>query len=145
MEAKLNISDYVIAVLLVVTISISIKLYKRINKINGFSNNINLFLKKLGYYSGQLSSNINFLNKHSLNVPELLSLKSDFDVLLNHGDKLASRLDKLIEDAICIEEKLKESILRQKHIYPSSENLSREVPERYKTNVSLLSALRGVK
>lgn len=153
----MNLFDAAITLLLVFAIFVTIKLYRRINKVQSLSENVSIFLKKFGYHTQQIANQVLSLERTSNEcvssdkLPQMLSLRDDFDILLEHAEKLASRLDRIIDDAIIIEEKLKKSVYEKNHNmnkfnssfgdFKNDESLH----EKYRSNVSLLSALKGVR
>ncbi|MHA1558744.1 MAG: hypothetical protein ACTSXG_02925 [Alphaproteobacteria bacterium] len=65
-------------------------------------------------------------------IPQALSLKDDFEILLEHSNKIAKRLDKIIEKAQLVETNLHKAIQKYTlHVPPNTQFPTPEKEEYY--------------
>ncbi len=106
--------DLLIISLLIMAIIFCIKLNKRLKTMREMGEDLSPFMKNLSLYLQNISSSIDKLKtvadisekglNHSL--PAAKALKDDFDILLEHADKIAARLDDVIEKARAMDHQL---------------------------------------
>ena len=110
--------DVLIAVLLVMAIVFCLRLNGRLKSMRQMGAELTPFMKNMSGYLGQISQSIDKLKQvadlgnQGLNehIPVAINLKDDFDLLLEHSDKMARRLDEVIEKAREMEQRLQQTV-----------------------------------
>jgi hypothetical protein len=110
--------DIILVALLVVGILFCYQLNSRLKNIRHMGEELSPFMKNVSGYIGHISGAIDKLkgltdsNAQSLQekIPEVLNLKDDFDILLEYGERMANRLDEIIEKARSVDTRLKETL-----------------------------------
>jgi hypothetical protein len=110
--------DGLMLILLFMAILFCWRLNKRLQGMRQMGAQMAPFMKNFSGYVSQISQNINTL-KHAAeisqkdlgeSIPKALALKDDFDILLEHSEKIAARLDQIIEKAQLIEKNLEQTV-----------------------------------
>ncbi|MES2608248.1 MAG: DUF6468 domain-containing protein [Pseudomonadota bacterium] len=110
--------DVMMVGLLIAAIIFCWRLNGRLKTMRQMGAELSPFIKNMTNYLGQISQSIDKLkqvadlgnqglNKH---IPVAISLKDDFDILLEYSDKMARRLDEVIEKAREIDQRLQQTI-----------------------------------
>lgn len=89
--------------------------WKTSQSMQSVKNEIKPVTRQLGSYLNTISQHLNHFkevtesNKKTLNdqLPQAKALKDDFEVLLDHGGRLAERLDTLLEQAYAVEKEIR--------------------------------------
>ncbi|MDP4725472.1 MAG: hypothetical protein NWS47_04205 [Alphaproteobacteria bacterium] len=110
--------DLLLAGLLVAAIVFCWRLNGRLKTMRQMGAELSPFMKNMTSYLGQISQSIDKLKQvadlgnQGLNehIPVAISLKDDFDILLEYSDKMARRLDEVIEKAREIDQRLQKTI-----------------------------------
>jgi hypothetical protein len=110
--------DVLMAGLLVAAIIFCWRLNGRLKTMRQMGAELSPFMKNMTNYLGQISQSIDKLKQvadlgnQGLNehIPVAISLKDDFDILLEYSDKMARRLDEVIEKAREIDQQLQKTM-----------------------------------
>lgn len=106
--------DVSITLFLLVSIFLCTRLTLRLRNMKKISSEISPFIKRFAEYVNKTEKSVDHFKKATeegskiLNekIPQALSLKSDFEVLLEHCEKIADRLDKIIKNVEVVESNL---------------------------------------
>jgi hypothetical protein len=123
--------DIIMVGLLVAAIIFCWRLNGRLKTMRQMGAELSPFMKNMTNYLSQISQSIDKLKQvadlgnHGLNehIPVAISLKDDFDILLEYSDKMARRLDEVIEKAREVDQRLQQTI----HIAESARANDRRV------------------
>ncbi|MES2252318.1 MAG: hypothetical protein V4482_01365 [Pseudomonadota bacterium] len=110
--------DVIMVGLLLAAIVFCLKLSGRLKTMRDLGAELSPFMKNMSGYLGQISNSIDTLKKvadlgnQGLNehIPVAINLKEDFDLLLEHSDKMAKRLDEIIEKAREMDQRLQQTV-----------------------------------
>jgi len=110
--------DIIMIGLLLAAILFGLKLSGRLKTMRDLGAELSPFMKNMSGYLGQISNSIDALKKvadlgnQGLNehIPVAINLKEDFDLLLEHSDKMAKRLDEIIEKAREMDQRLQQTV-----------------------------------
>ena len=110
--------DVVMIGLLVAAIIFCWRLNARLKTMRQMGVELSPFMKNMANYLGQISQSIDKLKQvadlgnQGLNehIPVAISLKDDFDILLEYSEKMARRLDEVIEKAREIDQRLQQTM-----------------------------------
>lgn len=94
------------------------RLNKRLMGMKQMGAQLTPFVRNFSSYLTQISQSIDKLKETadvghkglSEQIPQAMSLKDDFDILLEHSDKIAKRLDQIIEKAQQTEKLLQQAV-----------------------------------
>lgn len=94
------------------------RLNKRLMGMKQMGAQLTPFIRNFSSYLTQISQSIDKLKETadvghkslSEQIPQAMSLKDDFDILLEHSDKIAKRLDQVIEKAQQTEKLLQQAV-----------------------------------
>ncbi len=94
------------------------------------------FIRSFSSYLTQISQNIDKLKETtetgrkelSEQIPQAMSLKDDFDILLEHSDKIARRLDQIIEKAQQVEKHLQQTVQMANRGNPNTFRSDKKAP-----------------
>lgn len=112
------IFDLFLVSLLFIAIVFCFKLNARLKSMRQMGEELSPFMKNVAGYIGQISQTIDRLkaisdtSNQGLNdqIPLAVNLKDDLDILLEYSDKMAKRLDEVIDKARSIDVKLQETL-----------------------------------
>lgn len=122
------LTDGLIVSLLIMAILFCWRLNRRLQHMREMSEDLSPFMKNLAIYVTNISTSIDKLKQVaqigeqslSTHIPKATLLKDDFDILLEHSEKIANRLDEVIEKARQMDHQLHHTlqiaIARQKTI-----------------------------
>ena len=110
--------DGFMLVLLFMAIVFCWRLNKRLQNMRQMGAQMAPFMKSFSGYVNQISQDIETLRQTAEvshkdlgeKIPQALSLKDDFDILLEHSEKIAARLDQIIEKAQLTEQHLQQTV-----------------------------------
>lgn len=110
--------DVFLAALLVAAIVFCWRLNGRIKSMRQMGAELSPFMKNMTSYLNQISQSIDKLKQvadlgnQGLNehIPVAINLKDDFDILLEYSDKMARRLDEVIEKAREMDQQLQKTM-----------------------------------
>jgi hypothetical protein len=110
--------DILMIGLLVVAIIFCYRLNVRLNTMKEMGTELSPFMKYMSDYLGQISQSIDKLkqvadvSKQGLNenIPLAINLKDDFDLLLEHSEKMLKRLDEVIDKARAVDQRLQQTM-----------------------------------
>ncbi|MCX7338817.1 MAG: hypothetical protein NTX76_06035 [Alphaproteobacteria bacterium] len=110
--------DGFMIVLLLMAIVFCWRLNKRLQGMKQIGGDLQPFLRHFSTYIGKISQQIDTLreaadqghNGLSEKIPRAASLKDDLDILLEHSEKISTRLDILIGKAQQIEKRLHQTV-----------------------------------
>lgn len=136
---NLFLMDAMMVGLLIMAIAFCWRLNGRLQNIRDMGKEIRPFLSGLGSYMTQISQYIEKLRETSeathkglgQQLPQAIQLKDDFDFMLDHGEQLAQRLEKILERAHVTERQLNEIVQRTQRHKP--ENFAQAMREEERT------------
>jgi hypothetical protein len=128
--------DAMMVGLLIMAIAFCWRLNGRLQNMREMGQEIKPFLKGLGSYITQIAQYIDKLKETSEaahknlgnQLPQAIKIKDDFDFMLDHGEQLADRLEKILERAHSAERQLNEIVQRTQRSRP--ENFTQTVREK---------------
>lgn len=128
--------DAMMVGLLIMAIAFCWRLNGRLQNMRDMGQEIKPFLKGLGSYITQIAHYIEKLQHTSEaahknlgnQLPQAMKIKDDFDFMLDHGEQLADRLEKILENAHAAERQLNEIMQRTHRSRP--ENFSQTLQEK---------------
>ncbi len=104
------------------------RLNKRLMGMKQMGTQLTPFIRNFSSYLTQITQSIDKLKETSEighkglseQIPQALSLKDDFDILLEHSDKIAKRLDQVIEKAQQTEKLLQQTLQMATRSHPGA-------------------------
>jgi hypothetical protein len=138
--------DAFMLVLLFMAILFCWRLNKRLQGMRQMGAQMAPFMKNFSGYVNQISKDIETLKETaeishkdlSEKIPQALSLKDDFDILLEHSEKIAARLDQIIEKAQIAEQHLQQTVQTVTKGYTAAQ--ATQSPQRQKIEPELIKA-----
>jgi hypothetical protein len=114
------VMDSLVVMLLIMAIVFCWRLNGRVQNMKQVGQEFKPFVKNLSSYLSQITGQIDKLRETTevshktlgQQLPQGMRLKDDFDVMLDHGEKLAQRLDDVLEKAYRVERQLNEILYR---------------------------------
>lgn len=114
------VMDVLVVALLMMAILFCWRLNGRIQNMKQVGQEFKPFIKNLSSYLTQITGQIDKLREATdishktlgQQLPKGMRLKDDFDVIFDHGEKLAQRLDSVLEKAYRVERQLNEILYR---------------------------------